>query len=410
MNRIATMFRALKYKNFQLFFPGLACSQIGIWIQNVAMSWLVYEMTKSPFMMGIITCLNTIPLFVLTPFGGVIADKFDRKKLLLTVQILFSLQALLLTIVVMADWVQIWNIVVLGVFLNSIAAIDAPLRQSTFVLVVDDPRDLGNAISLNASCFNIARLVGPALAGLIIAHAGIKFCFLVTFLCLVPGIFLVNMMKINDIKSEKIKNETMLEGLKEGVEYAVHVPQINTLLMFLALFSFIAMTYPMLMPVYTKEILFSGADTLGFLMSSIGIGALISALLIASKTTIRCMRTIMCTGCTIFALGFVVMGLVHSKEVALISMFVVGLGTAAFLTPLNTLMQNFVDDDKRGRVMSLNAICFMGTTSISSLIAGSIAEKIGIANTFVLFGIILLTACLFFGYRLSKLQYVQKTK
>ena len=119
MNRIATMFRALKYKNFQLFFPGLACSQIGIWIQNVAMSWLVYEMTKSPFMMGIITCLNTIPLFVLTPFGGVIADKFDRKKLLLTVQILFSLQALFLTIVVMADWVQIWTIVVLGVFLNS---------------------------------------------------------------------------------------------------------------------------------------------------------------------------------------------------------------------------------------------------------------------------------------------------
>ena len=145
-------------------------------------------------------------------------------------------------------------------------------------------------------------------------------------------------------------------------------------------------------------------------MSSIGIGALISALLIASKTTIRCMRTIMCTGCTIFALGFVVMGLIHSTAIALISMFVVGLGTAAFLTPLNTLMQNFVDDDKRGRVMSLNAICFMGTTSISSLIAGSIAEKIGIANTFVLFGTILLTACLFFGYRLSKLQYVQKTK
>ncbi|MBR1680262.1 MFS transporter, partial [bacterium] len=405
-----SMFRALKYRNFQLFFPGLACSQIGIWIQNVAMSWLVYDMTKSPLLMGIITCLNTIPLFILTPFGGVIADKFDRKKLLITVQILFALQALLLTVTVMADWVQIWNIVVLGVFLNSIAAIDAPLRQSLFVLVVDDPKDLGNAISLNASCFNIARLVGPAMAGILIANFGIKFCFLVTFLCLVPAIFLVSLMNITDVKSEKIKNETFFEGFKEGIEYSVKTPQISTLLMFLATFSFIAMTYPMLMPIYTTEVLLSNADILGFLMSSTGIGALISALLIASKTTIYRMRTILCIGCTIFALGFITMGLIHSKTVALISMFVVGLGTAAFLTPLNTLMQNFVDDDKRGRVMSLNAICFMGTTSISSLIAGSIAEKIGISNTFVLMGLVLITSCAFFAFKLSKLTYVQKTK
>ncbi len=409
MDKIAKMFRALKYRNFQLFFPGLALSQIGIWIQNVAMSWLIYELTKSPLLMGIITCLNTVPLFLLTPFGGVIADKFNRKKLLLTVQILFSLQAFLLAIVVINDWVQIWNIIILGIFLNSIAAIDAPLRQSMFILVVDDPKDLGNAISLNASCFNIARLIGPAIAGIIIANAGMKFCFVTTFLFLLPAIFLVSKMKIEDKKSEKIKNETITEGLKEGFIYVVKTPQISTLLMFLAVFSFIAMTYPMLMPVYTKEILHENADTLGFLMSSIGIGALISALLIASKTTIKKLRTILCLGCSIFALGFVVMGFVHIKVAAVISMFIIGLGTAAFLTPVNTLIQNFVDDDKRGRVMSLNGICFMGTTSISSLIAGSIAEKIGIANTFILFGTMLLVACIIFGYKLSKLQYVQKT-
>ena len=409
MNRIAKMFRALKYRNFRLFFPGLALSQIGIWIQNVAMSWLIYDLTKSPLLMGIITCLNTIPLFVLMPFGGVISDKFNRKNLLLTVQILFSMQALILTIVVVNDWVQIWNIIVLGVFLNSIAAIDAPLRQSMFVLVVEDPKDLGNAISLNASCFNIARLVGPAIAGIIIANAGMKFCFMTTFLCLLPAIFLVNFMNIEDVKSEKIQNETILEGLKEGVVYAIKTPQISTLLMFLAIFSFIAMTYPMLMPIYTKEILQSNADTLGFLMSSVGTGALISALLIASKTTIKNLRTILCIGCTVFALGFIIIGFVNVKLVAVISMFVVGLGTAAFLTPVNTLIQNYVDDDKRGRIMSLNGICFMGTTSISSLIAGSIAEKIGIANAFILFGVMLLIACIFFGYKLSKLKYIQKT-
>ena len=410
MDKIAKMFRALKYRNFQLFFPGLACSQIGIWIQNVAMSWLIYELTKSPFLMGIITCLNTMPLFLLIPFGGVIADKFDRKKLLLTIQILFSLQAFLLAMVVLFDWIQIWNIIVLGVFLNSIAAIDNPLRQSMFVLVVDDPKDLGNAISLNASCFNLARLIGPALAGIIIANAGIKICFLVTFFCLLPAIFLVSKMQINDVKSEKIKHETIFEGLKEGVVYALKTPQILTLLIFMAIFSSIAMIYPMLMPIYTKDILHSDADTLGFLMSAVGIGALISALLIAAKTTIKRLRTILCTGCTIFAIAFITMGLIHSKNVALISMFVVGLGTAAFLTPVNTLIQNFVDDDKRGRIMSLNGICFMGTTSISSLIAGSIAQKIGIANTFILFGTILLITCVIIGYKLSRLQYVQKTK
>lgn len=410
MNRIASMFRALKYRNFQLFFPGLACSQIGIWIQNVAMSWLVYDMTKSPFLMGLITCINTIPSFVLTPFGGVIADKFDRKKLLMTVQILFAVQALLLTLVAVTDNIRIWNIIILGMFLNSIASVDAPLRQSLFIHVVDDPKDLGNAISLNASCFNIARLIGPALAGIFIAKYGIKFCFSITFICLIPAIFLVSKMNITDIKSEKVKNETILEGLKEGIEYTAYTPQISTLLLFLVIFSLTALTYPMLMPIYTKEVLHANADVLGFLMSAVGIGALISALLIASKTTIHKLRTILCSGCFFLALGFVVMGIEHTKTAALIAMFIIGLGMAAFLTSLNTLLQNFVDDEIRGRVMSLHAICFIGTTSLSSFIAGSVAEKIGISATFELIGLILLISCAIFGYKLSRLKFVQKTK
>ena len=234
MNKLQDMFRGFKYRNFRLFFPGLAVSQIGIWIQNIAISWLVYDITKSPFIMGLIMFFNSIPLFIVTPFAGVIADKFDRHKLLLTVQILYAVQAFLMTIFTYTGLIAIWNIILLGMFLNCIAAVDGPLRQSTFICLVDDKKDLGNAISLNSSCFNLARLLGPAIGGVIIAYFGVGVCFLVNFICLVPSIFLVKMMVIQDIKCEKIKNETIFEGLKEGFIYCFKTPQIFTLLMYLA--------------------------------------------------------------------------------------------------------------------------------------------------------------------------------
>ena len=169
MNKLHEMFRGFKYRNFRLFFPGLAVSQIGIWIQNIAISYLVYDITKSPFVMGLVMFFNAVPLFLVTPFAGVIVDKFDRHKLLMSVQILFAVQAFLITVLTLFGLIRIWNIILLGMFLNCIAALDAPLRQSTFIHLVDDKRDLGNAISLNASCFNLARLLGPALGGIIIA-------------------------------------------------------------------------------------------------------------------------------------------------------------------------------------------------------------------------------------------------
>lgn len=408
MHGLTSAFRALKYRNFRLFFPGIAISQIGIWIQNVAIAWLVYDMTKSPLTMGTVMFFNAIPLFILTPFAGVIIDKFHRHKLLITVQILFCLQALLITILTFFNVVQIWNIIALGVFLNCIAAIDVPLRQSTFVCLVDDPKDLGNAISLNSTCFNVARLLGPAIGGLLIAHTGITVCFFVNFLCIVPMIFLVKALKIKDVKCGKIQNETILEGLKEGVDYAIKTPEILTLLLYLAVFSFIGMTYPMLMPIYTAEILHDKADTLGFLMGAAGIGALFASLFLAAKTSLTGLRRILFAGAVIFSIGFITIGLCHTKLIAILAMFMVGLGMTSSITPDNTLTQAIVDDDKRGRVMSLNAICYMGTTSISSFIAGFIANLIGIANTFILFGIVMLLFGIAFGYRFSKLNFKSK--
>ncbi len=405
MSKFQDMFRALKYRNFRLFFPGLIVSQIGIWVQNVAVNWLVYDITKSPFIMGVVMFFNAVPLFLFTPFAGVLADKFDRRKLLITVQILYAVQAFLMTAVTFLHIINIWNIVLLGMFLNLIAAVDAPLRQSTFVCLVDDKKDLGNAISLNSSCFNVARLVGPAIGGMLIAYAGVGVCFLLNFLCLVPIIILVKMMNIKDVKSEKIKNETIYEGLAEGLRYVFKTPQIFTLLLYLASFCSLIMIYPMLMPIYTAEVLKANADILGFLMGAAGVGALISSLILATKKSTRGIRIIIFLGGTFASLCFILLGFVKIKYLALLLMFGVGLGSTCLFTPENMLLQSLIDDDKRGRVMSLNSLCFLGPTAISSFFAGTVAHFAGISNTLIILGGIMITIGLILSFRLSKLKY-----
>lgn len=401
-------FRALKYRNFRLFFPGLVISQTGIWMQSVAVAWLVYDITKSPFAMGTIMCFNAIPLLLITPFAGVIVDKFDRHKLLFAIQILFALQAFLMTFISYGGLIHIWNIVALSLFLNIIASIDAPLRQSTFICLVDDISDLGNAISLNACCFNLARLVGPALAGLIIANIDVRACFLINFLCLMPSVFLVKMMRITDVKSEKIKNATILEGLKEGLGYIYHNRQIKLLLQFLAVFSFIVLTYTVLIPMYSKDVLNSDADVLGLLMSMTGLGALSASLFLASKTSTNGLRKLLIFGTLLISASFVGIGLVHSIVWDSLFMFCAGFGMPTFFVSNNMLIQSIVDDDKRGRVMSINALCFMGTSSVSSFIAGSVAEVFGIAQTFLILGSILILTALWFGVKLSHSDFSEK--
>lgn len=408
MDKIKTMFRAFKYRNFRLFFPGLAICQIGIWIQNIAISWLVYDLTKSPFMMGTVMFFNAIPLFIVTPFAGVIVDKFNRHKLLFAVQLLFALQAFLITLFTVTGHINIPVIIVLGVFLNCIAAIDAPLRQSTFVLLVDDKKDLPNAISLNASCFNMARFIGPAIGGMLIAYTNVGICFLINFLCILPNIFLVKMMKIVDIKSENVKNSSIFDGLKEEVSYTFSHPEISMSQLYLAIFCFMLLAYPMLMPVYTSEVLHANADVLGFILGATGLGSLTASLLLAIKTTTHKMRTIMFCACISICSAYILLGFTSHELMAIVLMFFAGLGMTGFLTPQNMLLQNIVADDKRGRVMSMNALCYGGTISLSSLVAGSIAETIGIAHTFILLGCVMLVIACYFSCRLAKFDYDKK--
>ena len=406
--KLTQTFRSLKYRNFRLFFPGLITSQVGIWIQNVALSWVVYDMTQSPFMMGTIMFLNTIPLFIITPFAGVIVDKFNRHRLLMIIQICFALQAFLMAAITLGRYLRIWNIIILGVFLNIVAAIDAPLRQSTYVLLVDDKNDLGNAISLNSTCFNMARLLGPAVAGVLLSAVGAGWCFAINFLCILPCVFLVAMMKFKDEKSEKVKNETIFEGLKEGLDYSIHSQKIILLLLFSAIFSFIALTYPMLMPVYTKEILHANAQILGYVMSSAGIGAVTASMFLASKTSLRGLKYILCFGAILLSCGFIELGFNNHIATACLIMFCVGFDMTSAFTSDSTLLQSVIDDDKRGSVMSIYAVCFMGATSISNFVAGSVAQMTGIANTFIIFGIILLAAAFLFLLKFHHLKFISR--
>lgn len=405
LNRVSAIFRAFKYRNFRLFFPGLAICQIGIWIQNIAISWLVYDLTKSPLTMGTVMFFNAIPLFLLTPFMGVIIDKFDRKKLLFLVQILFAVQALLMTLTTMSDHIHLRYIILCGIFLNCIASLDAPLRQSTFVLLVDDKKDLQNAITLNASMFSLARFIGPAVGGMLIAYTNITICFLINFLCILPNIFLVKMMEINDIKDKNSTNENIFEGLKIGVSYVLHNSQILLLQIYLAVFCLLMLAYPMLMPIYTVEVLNSNAHILGYILGAVGVGSLVASLLLSAKTTINGMKRILYVGCTMICITYVLLGMCHNAYLTLIIAFFAGIGLTFVTSPQNILLQNIIDSEKRGRVMSINTLCYMGTISASSYLCGVLTHHFGIKETFIILGITMFIIGSILSYKLAKMNF-----
>ena len=410
MQKLKLMFRAFKYRNFRLFFPGLAVSQIGIWIQNITIAWLVYDITKSPFAMGTIMCITSAPMLFIMPFAGVLADKFNRQKLLFIVQILFALQALLITLFTVTGNIKIWSIILCGLFLNSIAAIDNPLRQSTFVLLVDDIKDLPNAISLNSACFNVARFIGPAIGGFLIAYTNVSFCFFLNFLLILPNIYLVSQMKINDEKSEEIKNETMLHSLKTGFSYVLKHHQISVLQFYFAVFCLLMLAYPMLMPVYVTKVLNGKPDTLGIILGAVGVGSLLASLLLATKTSVNWMRRILFAGYVTICLAYILIGNFSNITLTIILMFFAGLGMSSFTSTEIMLLQSVIADSKRGRVMSINGLCFAGTNAISSFFAGSLAGVVGVAHTFIILGSMMLIIACVISYKLSKYDYHKKVR
>lgn len=393
------IFRALKYRNFRIFFIGQGVSLVGTWMQVIAMSWLVYRMTNSPFLLGIVGFSSQMPSFVFGPFAGIIADRFNRHRLLIITQALSMIQALILAVLTLTGTIAVWHLIVLGIFLGCINAIDIPARQSFIVEMVERKENLGNAIALNSLMFNAARLVGPSIAGIIIALAGEGICFLINGLSFLAILASLCAMKIK-VKKRDQGSYDMIKDLKEGFAYTFGFPPIKFILLLLAVISLMGSSYMVLMPVFAKDVLKGGPGTLGILMSSVGVGALVATLYLASRKSVVGLSPLipLCSG--IFSVGLIFFSFSHSLIISMLLLAISGFGFMTNTAVSNTILQTIVDDDKRGRVMSFYAMAFMGMAPIGSLLAGSLASKIGAANTLILGGVCSIAASAVFAAKL----------
>ncbi len=403
--KIRAAFRALGHRNYRLFFIGQGLSLIGTWMQNVALAWLVYRLTNSVFLLGLVGFSSQIMIFVFSPFAGVIADRFNRHRIIVLTQTLALAQAVALTVLVYTNLIAVWQIVLLSLFLGFIMSFDAPLRQSFVVEMLDDKKDLGNAIALNSSLFNGARLIGPAVAGVAIASLGEGFCFLLNSVSYLAVIVSLLMMKLSRAPRPK-KESQILREMKEGFAYAWRFPPIRYVILLLGSISLIGMPYAVLMPVFARDILQGGPQTLGLLVGMSGVGALCGAGYLASRKNVIGLTRIIPSAAAIFSLGLVAFSFSRILWLSLATVTVLGFGMMLHMASSNTLIQTVVDEDKRGRVMSLYTMAFLGLTPFGSLIAGSLATHLGVQWTLALCG---LTCLLFTGVFVLLLPELRRT-
>lgn len=402
-SRLRTVFRALRHRNFRYFYMGQTVSLTGTWMQRVAMGWLVYRLTESAFLLGLVGFTSQIPTLLLSPFAGVVADRFSRHRLTIITQALAMLQAFTLATLVFTDLVQVWHVIVLSGFLGVINAFDMPIRQSFMVEMIEDRRDLGNAIALNSSMVNAARLLGPSTAGLLIAAVGEGICFLLNGLSYIAVIGSLMAMTIPPSQPRQ-RTTRVWHELREGLQYAGRFEPIRAILLMLGLVGFAGMPYTVLLPIFARDILKGGPDTLGFLMGAAGIGALFGAVYLASRKTVFGMGKLIPIASAVFGLSLMVFSFSEMLAISLALMFLTGLGQMIEMATSNTLLQTIVDDDKRGRIMSLYTIAIMGMAPIGSFIAGSLASSIGAPWTVFIGGSACVIGSYFFARRLPILR------
>ncbi|AKD03323.1 MFS transporter [Pontibacter korlensis] len=403
VGKLSGMFRALSSRNYRLFFVGQGISLIGTWMQQIALSWLVYRLTDSVFLLGAVTFSSQIPSFLLGPFAGVLADKFNRHKVLLITQALSMLQASTLAALVLTGNIEIWHVLALSAFLGTINGFDIATRQAFVVEMVERREDLSNAIALNSSLFNMARLVGPTIAGLLIAAVGEGLCILinaVSYIAVLASLLLMRLKPFERVQQER----KVWQSLKDGFRYAFGFPPIRALIIIVALLSLFGMPFTVLLPVFARDILYGGANTLGYLMGASGFGALSGALFLAQrKSVIGLGKVIICT-MLIFGLALIAFSFSKMLLLSLVLMLFSGFGMIVTMASCNTLLQTLVDDDKRGRVMSLYSTAFMGMAPIGSMLAGSVAEQIGVGYTLAGCGLLCAVSIIPFAVNRPKLR------
>ncbi len=397
--------RALSHRNFRLFFGGQSISLVGTWMQQVAMIWLVYRLSDSPFLLGLVGFCMQIPSVAISPVAGVLVDRWNRRRTLLATQSLAMLHGFLLAALTVTGLITIWQIVLLAVVLGVINAFDMPTRQAFLIDMIEDRADLGNAIALNSSMFNGARLIGPSLAGFVIAAAGEWVCFLVNAVSYVAVLVALLAMRVAP-RPANGEESPLLRGLAEGLSYAFGFPPIRMILALVAIVSLASMPLAVLMPMLVAEQLHGGPDTLGMLTAASGLGALGGALLLASRKSVLGLGRLMAVMTAV--LGASVIGAAYSTSLPLSLAFLMvsGLATMVQLASANTILQTIVEEDKRGRIMSLYTAAFLGMAPIGSLVAGALASHVGTPLTLGLSGAICMVGAAAFATKLPFIRTV----
>ncbi|AGP33888.1 MFS transporter [Sorangium cellulosum] len=398
------MGRALRHRNYRLFFFGQGASLIGTWLTRVATSWLVYRLTNSALLLGIVGFAGQIPTFLIAPIAGVLVDRWDRHRVLVITQVLAMVQSALLAAFALTGTITVWHVLSLAAFQGVINAFDTPARQAFVVQMVEAREDLSNAIALNSSMVNGARLLGPSIAGVLIAAVGEGWCFAIDSISYLAVIASLLAMRIARPEQRAAKRGDVLADLREGFRYVSSFAPIRAILLLLALVSLTGMPYTILMPVFAGEVLHGGAHTLGLLMAASGVGAVAGALWLASRRSVLGLGRALWIAGALFGLGLVGFSLSRSVWLSAPLLAIVGGGMMVQMAASNTLLQTIVEEDKRGRVMSFYTMAFFGMAPFGSLIAGWLGGRIGAPATVLWGGVATLAAVGVFVRKLPELR------
>lgn len=380
------MGRALRHRNYRLFFGGQSISLIGTWLTRVATSWLVYRLTKSAILLGTVGFVGQLPTFLLAPIAGVLVDRWNRHHVLVATQVVAMIQSTLLAVYTITGRINITDIIALSILQGCINAFDMPARQAFAVDMLESREDLPNAIALNSSMNNVARLVGPSFAGMLIAGFGEGGCFAIDAASYIAVIVSLLMMRLKPREAAKVAAKKIHHELLEGFHYALHFKTVAYLLLILGLVSLMGMPYMVLLPMIVSEQLHGGAVLLGYLTAMSGLGALTGVLYLASRKSVLGLGRVIWMASATFGVGLMAFAFSPWPMVSMVFIFVAGLGMMVNLASGNTILQTIVEEGKRGRVMSLYTMCVAGMVPFGSLFAGFIAKFIGPAATIFIGG------------------------
>lgn len=394
----SSMFRALQNPNYRYFFAGQFVSLIGTWMQSVAQSWLVYRMTDSTVLLGLISFSGQIPVFLIASFGGAVADRYDRKKILMITQTASMILATALAVLTLLNLIEVWHLFVLAALLGLVNSFDIPARQS-FIAQIVKREDLTNAIALNSSMFNGARIVGPAIAGLLVAAVGEGWCFGInaaSYIGVLCGLYLIKLPTVERIKTEG----SAIENIIEGFRFVFQTSPVRSLLMLLGLVSLMGSPYAILMPIFARDILGGGADSLGILTGAAGIGALAGALALAARKGLKGIGRWIAMATAGFGASIILFSFSRTFWLSALLLIPAGLAMMVQMAASNTLIQSMVPDNLRGRVMAVYSMMFMGMAPLGALLAGTVAENIGAPYTVAIGGAVCIIGAIIFALNL----------